>query len=83
MWFFQELIRREIYSRIDCKFLVAGHTYSPTDGSFGVIECYTSRTEAVYTPYEWFQHQCDRDGTKCISKLSSTPQQIVYRTEQG
>ena len=41
IWFFQDLIHHGIYSRIDLKFLVVGHTYSPTDRTFGVIENYT------------------------------------------
>ena len=58
MWFFQELIRRKVYSRIDYKFLVVGHTYGPTDRSFGVIERYTSRIDTVYTPQQWYEHVC-------------------------
>ena len=42
MWFFQDLIRHQVYSRIDYKFLIAGHTYGATDQAFGVIERYTS-----------------------------------------
>ena len=38
IWFFQELIRCGVYSRIDYKFLVVGHTYGAIDQSFGVIE---------------------------------------------
>ena len=56
MWFFQDLIRRNVYSRIDYKFLVVGHTYGPTDRSFGVIEHYTSKVETVYTPQQWYEH---------------------------
>lgn len=33
IWFFQELIRRGVYSRIDYKFLVVGHTYGAIDRS--------------------------------------------------
>lgn len=56
MWFFQDLIRRGVYSRIDYKFLIAGHTYGATDQTFGVIERYTSKIETVYTPEQWYQH---------------------------
>ena len=56
MWFFQDLIRRNIYSRIDYKFLIPGHTYGSTDQSFGVIERYASRIESVYLPSQWYQH---------------------------
>ena len=56
IWFFQDLIRREVYSRIDYKFLMVGHTYGPTDRSFGVLERYTSRIETVYTPQQWYEH---------------------------
>ena len=38
------------------KFLVVGHTYGPVDKSFGVIECYCSRIENVYTPRQWYEH---------------------------
>lgn len=56
MWFFQDLIRRHVYSRIDYKFLIAGHTYGSTDQTFGAIERYTSRIDTVYVPDQWYQH---------------------------
>ena len=56
IWFFQDLIRRKIYSRIDYKFLISGHTYAATDQTFGVIERYTSKIETVYTPQQWYEH---------------------------
>ena len=59
MWFFQYLIRRKIYSRIDYKFLIAGHTYGSTDQTFSAIECYTSRIDTVYVPDQWYQHVCN------------------------
>lgn len=59
IWFFQELIRRGVYSRIDYKFLVVGHTYGAIDRSFGVIERYTSRLDTVYVPEKWYQHVRD------------------------
>ena len=31
VWFFQDLIRKGIYSRIDYKFLIVGHTYGPME----------------------------------------------------
>ena len=55
IWFFQDLIRRGVYSRIDLKFLTVGHTYGPTDRTFGVIEKHTSKLEAVHTPQEWYE----------------------------
>ena len=51
MWFFQDLIRRKVYTRIDFKFPVSGHTYGPTDRRFAVIEKHASKVEAVYTPH--------------------------------
>ena len=36
--------------------MVVGHTYGPTDRSFGVIEHYTSRIETVYTSEQWYEH---------------------------
>ena len=59
IWFFQDLIRKGVYSRIDYKFLVVGHTYGPTDRCFGTIEKYLSRIENVYTPQEWYHHVKD------------------------
>ena len=52
MWFFQEMIRRKVYSRIDYKFLIPGHTYGSTDQAFGVIEQHTSKIESVYIPQQ-------------------------------
>ena len=56
MWFFQDLIRRKIYSRVDYKFLIAGHTYGSTDQAFGMIERYAAKIDTVYTPQEWYEH---------------------------
>ena len=56
IWFFQELIRSNVYSRIDYKFLIPGHTYGPADRQFAVIEKYAKRIENVYTPGNWYQH---------------------------
>lgn len=39
-----------MYTRIDFKFLVPGHTY------FTVIEKHTSKVENVYVPQQWFDH---------------------------
>ena len=50
MWLFPDLIRQKIYSRIDYKFLIAGHIYGATYQAFGVIERQTSKIETVYTP---------------------------------
>ena len=54
--FFQELVRTKVYTRIDYKFLIPGHTYGPTDRLFAVIEKHASRVEAVYTPQQWYGH---------------------------
>ena len=56
MWFFSDLIRRQVYSRIDFKFMVPGHTYEPTDRHFATIEKYCSKIETVYIPQEWYEH---------------------------
>jgi len=56
VWFFQEMIRRKVYSRIDYKFLIPGHTYGSTDQAFGMIERYTSKIETVYVPQQWYEH---------------------------
>ena len=55
IWFFQDLIRRRVYTRIDFKFLVVG-PYGPTDQSFGVIERHTFKVDTVYTPQQWYGH---------------------------
>ena len=54
IWFFQDLIRRGVYTRIDFKFLIAGHTYGPTDRHFALIEKHTAKVETVFTPSQWF-----------------------------
>ena len=59
MWFFQDLIRRKVYDRIDFKFLIPGHTYGPTDRYFAVIEKHTAKVENVYIPSEWYDHVRD------------------------
>ena len=56
IWFIQDLIRRKIYTRVDLKFLVAGHTYGSTDRCFGVIEKYLDKIENVYIPEDWYKH---------------------------
>ncbi len=55
IWYFQDLIRRRVYSRIDYKFLVVGHTYGPADRYFGVIEKHVRKIENVYTTDEWYK----------------------------
>ena len=45
-----------VYSRIDYKFLIPGHTYRSTDQVFGMIERYTSKIETVYLPQQWYEH---------------------------
>ena len=67
IWFFQELIRSRIYSRIDYKFLVVGHTYGPTDRKFGNIEKYLRRIETVYIPEQWYEH-VEKSSTHLIHK---------------
>ena len=59
IWFFQELIQRKVYSRVDFKFLVPGHTYGPTDRNFALIEKYAGRLEHVYVPEQWYKHVHD------------------------
>lgn len=56
IWFFSDLIRRKVYSRIDFKFLVPGHTYGPSDRHFPIIEKYCSKVESVFTPHQWYEH---------------------------
>ena len=67
MWFFQDLIRRKVYLRIDYKFLIAGRAYGSTDQAFGVIERYAAKIDTVYTPMQWYQHVCDAGhGAKSV-----------------
>jgi hypothetical protein len=63
------LICRHIYSRIDYKFLIAGHTYGPTDRCFGVIEKYLDRIENVYTPQEWYDHVSHSTSTAKVVEM--------------
>ena len=72
MWFFQDLIRRNVYTRIDFKFLVVGHTYGPADRYFAVIEKHTSKLETVYTPQQWFDH---------VRKAATSPNCRIEVTE--
>ena len=59
IWFFQDLIRRKVYSRIDYKFLIPGHTYVPADRFLAIIEKHANKIENVFTPKDWKQHVCD------------------------
>jgi hypothetical protein len=76
IWFFQDLIRKRVYSRIDYKFLIVGHSYGPTDRSFGAIEKYLSQIENVYTPHEWYQHVKD-------SAINASSRVEVVEMQQG
>lgn len=55
MWFFQELICRKVYSRID--------------RSFRVIEHYTSRIDTVYTPQQWYEHVCNAASNVHVTEM--------------
>ena len=59
VWFFQELIRRKVYIRVNLKFFVPGYT---TDRNFSLIEKYADRLENVYLPEHWFKHVQDAVG---------------------
>lgn len=72
MCFFQDLIRQGVYSRIDYKFLVVGHTYGPTDRSFGVIERYASHIETVYTPKQWYDHVRNVAGSIVVNEMEQS-----------
>ncbi len=76
IWFFQDLIRKGVYSRIDYKFLIVGHTYGPADRCFGVIEKYLDRIETVYTPQDWYQHVKD-------SAVAESSRVEVIEMQQG
>ena len=56
VWFLADLIRHQVYSRIDFKFLIPSHTYGPTDRNFAVIGKYAAKvdSETVYTPQQWY-----------------------------
>jgi hypothetical protein len=56
IWLFQELIRKKVYSQVDLKFLIPGHTYGPTDRNFALIEKYADRLENVLLPEDWYKH---------------------------
>ena len=82
VWFFQDLIRKGIYSRIDYKFLIVGHTYGPTDTCFGVIEKHLHQIETVYTPQEWYQHVKDSAVTVASRVEVTEMQQELFRNHQ-
>ena len=42
-----------MYTSIDHKFMVPGHSYLPNDRDFGSIESHKYRLQQVYTPSEW------------------------------
>lgn len=65
VWFFQDLIRKGVYSRIDYKFLVVGHTYGPADRCFGTIEKYLMRIENECIHTTGVVSACERLGCKC------------------
>lgn len=77
IWFFQDLIRRGVYSRVDYKFLVVGHTYGPADRYFGVIEKHVRKIENVYTPEEWYKH------VKESSLVSSSKIEVIEMEQSG
>ena len=86
MWYFQDLIRRNVYTRIDYKFLIPGHTYGSTDQTFDMIERYASRIVTVYTPEQWYQYVRDAGASIWVVemnqhfflKLSSALEKHVY-----
>ena len=69
-WYFQDLIRRNVYTRIDYKFLIAGHTYGSTDQTFDMIEHYASRIVTVYTPKQWYQHVRDAGASIWVVEMN-------------
>lgn len=86
VWFFQDLIRRGIYSRIDYKFLVVGHIYLQSDWqefwsnwTLHFKNRYCIHTATVVSTCSWcsywsyFQARGDWNGTILISRLSKTP----------
>jgi len=57
MGVFQELVRCKVYSRVDYKFLIPGHTYGSIDQAFGVIEWHTSKIKNFYaSQQQWYEH---------------------------
>lgn len=83
IWFFQDLIRKRVYSRIDYKFLVVGHTYGPTDRCFGAIEKYLYKIENVYTPEEWYRHVKDSSVTASSKVEVITMQQENFHDHRS
>lgn len=82
MWFFQDLIRRKVYSRIDYKFLIAGHTYGSTDQAFGMIEKYAARIDTVYTPMQWYQRVRDAGHGSKSEQVVEMEQAHFYDFQQ-
>lgn len=47
------LVREKIYSNIEHRFPVPGHTRLPCDRDFGIIEQHKKKVPQVYTPVDW------------------------------
>ena len=75
MCFFSDLIRCQVYTQIDFKFLIPGHTYGPTDRHFDVIEKYVANIETVYAPLQWYGHGCN-SKVDCKVEVVEMEQQI-------
>ena len=55
MWWYQHLVDTGVYTRIDAKFLVVGHTYGRADQLFGRLEKEYRKHGHVEVPADWVQ----------------------------
>ena len=53
LFFFLEYFIKEVFLRIDLKFLLEGHSYSICDKRFGCIQKYFDCHETTETPQDW------------------------------
>ena len=58
-YFCDWMVRTERLTRIDLKFLVAGHTYGMVDRKSGQLEGVIERAEAVSTLHDWISIVCE------------------------
>lgn len=54
-WYFDNLVERGVFRRLDFKTLVAGHCFSSCDRMFALIDRHAKNLQTVETPQEWQQ----------------------------
>ena len=60
------LVKTNRFSRVDLKFLLAGHTYAICDRRFASIETATKRFETIETPADWVAKLNEQNITNLV-----------------